>query len=288
MVIKMELKDKCTILVNTCDAYSDVWDLFFESIKVQWEDCPFDFVINTESKTYNHKDFNIKISNYMCEKGDKWGKRYKEALKAIKTPYVIPILEDFVLTKPVVKKDYFEKIIQWMDNDTDIAVFYLYKHPYVINEKTKYEGFGQMPQKCDYKLTTAIGLWRKDTLYSYLKDFESPWEWEGYASIRASFFYKEKMYALLDNQKDIFVFPFGGVIWRGRWYTETPQIAENYGIHIDFDTRGMMDESDPFNLRGVYSLRTGFPRDIFKKVFWNRLCTLIVKRFRIIRCIIGV
>ena len=91
------MNNKCTLLVNTCDDYSDLWDLFFKALKIQWPDCNMPIIMNTEKKAYQN-DEDIKVVN--CEnprKKDCWGRRYKEALRQVNTPYVFPVLEDYVL-----------------------------------------------------------------------------------------------------------------------------------------------------------------------------------------------
>lgn len=277
-----DLTSKCTILVNSCDIYSDVWELFFASVRQNWKNCPFEFVLNTESKQFEMEDINLRVSN--CDGDNTWGRRFRNALKSIDTPYVLPILEDFVLTDKV-DESIIYKIMEWMDKEKDISVFYIYNHPYVIKEKTKYDKFGLLPQNCPYRLTTAIGVWRTEMLYSYIKDMESPWEWEMYGSIRARRF-KTKMFALLSKDDEVFKFPYGGVIRRGLWHTETPEIADKYGTNIDFTKRGFMDPNNPYRDNDLYSVRHHFPKDVFKAVFWKTTLERIKLYARVLRIIL--
>jgi len=267
------MNDKCTILVNTCDEYSDVWDLLFESIRVQWANCPYKFVLNTQEKKYSYKDMPIHVFNCKTKgKHDRWGERYRKVLASIDTPYVIPILDDFVLTKPVLNDELVAQAIEWMEKDSNIAVFYLHVHPNVMKKEGEYNGFGPLPQICDYKLTTAVGVWRKDILSSYIRDFESPWEWEVNASIRAGR-YREQFFAMIpgNEDKELLSFLWGGAIRRGLWHTETPELAEKYGIPIDFSIRGFYDPDDPFGEKNVYGLRKDFPFNVVKPIFWRTL-----------------
>ena len=50
----------CTLLVNSCDAYSDLWEPFFKMLGVHWPDCPYPIVLNTESKAFKHVAFDVK------------------------------------------------------------------------------------------------------------------------------------------------------------------------------------------------------------------------------------
>lgn len=274
---------KCTLLVNSCDNYSDVWELFFKALKEQWPDCNMSIVLNTESKQYPNFE-GISVVNFPSKKGkDCWGKRYKHILKVIKTPYIIPVLEDFVLQERFTGNELISKTIEWMDKNPDIGVFYLHKHPYVDQNKTEYEGFGLMPQKSEYKLSTAFGIWRKEYLNKCIRGFETPWEWEMYVT-RKAWKYKEKEYALLEDQKEVFIFPYGGVIWRGLWHTDTVELAKKYGVNIDFSRRGMMDEDDPYNMKSVYSVRYHFPKKILTIKYWREFIKKIVSEIRRILC----
>lgn len=275
--------NRCTLLVNSCDAYSDVWDLFFAGIKAQWSDCKYPIVLNTESKKYPN-DMGVVVHNFQPRPGmDCWGERYKKTLRDIETKYVMPVLEDFVLTEKFTGNDLIEQVMDWMDENPDIGVFYLHKHPFVFQKETEYPGFGIMPQKAEYKLTTAFGVWRKEYLEKCIKGFENPWEWEMYVT-RHAWKLKEKEYALLDNQKEVYVFPWGGVIRRGLWHPEAKILAEKYGIEIDFSIRGFMDENDPYRNKEIYSLRKHFPKDLGKSIFWSELKKRVIDKTRKIRC----
>ena len=273
----MTLKQKCTFLINSCDAYSDVWEFFFKALRVQWPDCEFPLALSTETKKFS--DPGVRVLNFdsPC-----WAARFKNALKNIETPYVLHGLEDFVLKEKISGGEIISNVIKWLDENPDIGVFYLHKHSSVLQTPTEIPGFGLLPRKADYKLSTQFGIWRKEYLDKCIKGIESAWEWEGFGSIRAGRF-KEKEYALLDNQPEIFEIPLGGVIRRGLWHTEAKALAEKYNVEIDFSKRGFMNENDPYRRKNAYHVGKNFPRDIFKRIFWREFCERIRAEFRKIR-----
>lgn len=275
--------NRCTILVNSCDAFSDVWELFFKALEIQWSDCHYPIALNTETKKYvNNKG--ISTINYFSKNGkDCWGKRYKNAVSKIDTKYVMPILDDFVLNEPFSGQNMIDQVMDWMDANPDIGVFYIHKHPNVIQKKTEYKGFGLMPQKCEYKLTTQPAVWRRDFLLKCIKGIENPWEWELYVT-RKAWRSNIKMYALLDTEKEVYKFPFGGVIWRGLWHTDAPGLAWRYGVDINFEKRGMMDINNPYRIERMPSLRKDFPKNILKKYFWKEVFRRIHSLWRKIIC----
>ena len=277
------MKDKrCTILVNSCDAFSDVWELFFAGLKNQWPDCKYPILLNTESKNFPNK-MGVNICNFTNKsRKDCWGKRFKHALKNISTPYVLPILEDFVLMEKFQGEELIETVMNWMDENPQIGVFYLHKHQYVIQKETEFPGFGLMPDKANYKLTTNVAVWRKEYLDKCIKGIESPWEWELYSTKRAWKF-PEKEYALLENQKEPFVYTWGGVIWRGLWHHDALKLSKMYGVTVDFDKRGFMDVNNPYRTE-AYSIRAHFPKDILKNKFWKELRQRVYQKYRKFRC----
>ncbi len=44
------MKSEVTVLINSCDAYSDLWEPFFKLFSIYWPDCPYEIVLNTEYK----------------------------------------------------------------------------------------------------------------------------------------------------------------------------------------------------------------------------------------------
>lgn len=272
---------RCTVLVNSCDAYSDVWDLFFVALKESWEDFNYPIVLNTQAKEYQCDG--VKVVNHKLKMNDRWGERFRDTLRKIDTPYVLPFLDDFVINERTNPNGLIEQVLDWMDENDNIDVFYLHKHPYVKNVETEFKKFGLLPQKCEYKLTTQIAIWRKDSLYHLIKDFESPWEWEMYATKKA-WKSNKKYYALLDESDEPFNIVYGGVIWRGLWTKETIDIARKYNVDIDFLKRGFIDESNPRKEMEFYSIREHFPKDIFSVKFWQTLAVRLRQVIREIRC----
>ena len=87
------MKQDVTILVNSCDLYEDAWDPFFRLLKIQWPDCAYPVILNTETKEY-HCDF-MDVRTVKSGKKRSWSARLKYALDQIETRFVLFSLEDF-------------------------------------------------------------------------------------------------------------------------------------------------------------------------------------------------
>ncbi len=248
------MDNRLTILVNSCDTYSDVWDLLFESFRVQWPNCPFRFVLNTETKNYAYKDMCISVHNFKRKFGlkDRWGERVRKTLECIDSKYVLMYLDDFVLTEPV-KNERFDEIIDFLENNEGISAVYFSTFPSwccILEEDMNLPGFGKVPQISSYKFNTGPAIWKKDVLYRAIKDYETPWQWEMQGSLRGAIkdygvFYAPCFGWSADKPKsDYFRFMWGGAIWHGRWNPDVPDVANRYGIYIDYSTRGFISEEE--------------------------------------------
>ena len=132
------IRKKITVLVNSCDAYSDVWPLFFSALSDFWPDRPVKVVLNTENKSPNlGKD--IIVTNFN-KKGlnDSWGLRLIESLSKIETEYVLAVYDDFILEADLNNEE-LEKILLKMDSDIDIAAVYLTKLGLETTEQCRHE-----------------------------------------------------------------------------------------------------------------------------------------------------
>lgn len=235
--MKKQLDKNCTLLVNSCDSYSDCWDGFFELLKIQWPTFDMDVVLNTETKSYSFDDLRITTFSMYTSKKVAWGKRMIETLKRIKTKYVLFALEDFYLESPV-HEEQLIKCYEYMESDPNISYFSFFPTVDASNVKSdKYDGFEKRSQRGEYRLNCQIALWNREKLISYIRPHESPWEWELYVSRRSSR-YKEEFYTISEGTKRTFDYQNGGAIMRGRWYiTRIKPLCEKYNLNIDFSKR---------------------------------------------------
>lgn len=235
--------NKCTILVNSCDSYEDTWNPFFKLLKKYWPDCKYPIVLNTESKKYKFEDLNITTINVEDKYRDKnisWSKRLKNVLNKIDSKYILFMMDDFFLMD-YVESNRVEEVINWMEQDNNIAVFSFFrvedeKHKDV--ESIKYPHYFLRDKFGSYRYNCQAAIWNKEELIKSLRDFESAWDWEINGNIR-SYRSKKEFYTLMDPKYYIFNYNCEdyGVV-RGKWrLPETAELFEKEGIEIDFNIR---------------------------------------------------
>ena len=92
-------QNKCEIIVSSCDAYSDLWTPFFNSLFQHWEDCPYPIYLLTEEKECNIEN----VTTIKAGKNTNWSDRLITASKELRTERILLILEDFFLRSKVKK-----------------------------------------------------------------------------------------------------------------------------------------------------------------------------------------
>ena len=247
----------CTLVVNSCDAYSDTWFPFFHCLEEYWKDCPYPIVLNTESKHFEYDGFDIKQYKLYPNHKIKWSRMLKETLKRIDTKYVLLTQDDYWL-EDVVDQDKVEQCLKWMEQDDNIAVFsFMPAHtPNIKNDK--YSGFELRPRNGTYRFNCQIAVWRRERLIKFLGSFYSPWEWEIYGSF-AGRVYKDEFYVVSNGDPLIFKYYRGGALRRGKWIRSVViPIVTKFNFDIDFSFRGFDEETENTNDIKQYSILLRF------------------------------
>lgn len=243
--------NKCTIVINTCDAYSDVWELFFKAFEQYWSGCEYEVVLNTESLKCNSS--NVITHNFNeTSTLNNWGKRFKQTLEDIDSEFVIMLYDDFILEGNV-NQNKIKQCIKWLEDEKnkDICAFYFIHSQNENIDDGKFDGFECLPIKADYKLNSAPALWRKDKLINFIEDNDSPWAWEYFGSYRA--YNKESVfYSVKKKDEDIYPYNYsmGGAIYRGKWVSSVVlPLVDKYKLDLDLSKRGLTNKVGGSNKR---------------------------------------
>lgn len=230
------------IVVNSCDAYSDLWDLFFLCMSDYWEGCDYPIVLNTESKQYyvqSGMSFNVTAHNFDCGGADKWGARLISTLNDICAEFVIVLYDDFFLNAPV-DQERLRSLLDMMSGDPDIGVVYLTKLLGVEKIRVREDGLALVAPNTDYRLNSSPAVWRKDTLLKFTGAGDNPWAWEYFGSYR-TFGDNTVFLAVADSGNDIYPYDYrkGGAVYRGKWVPEVIEpIIEKHQLNINLEERG--------------------------------------------------
>ncbi|GFM54831.1 hypothetical protein PSCICF_10090 [Pseudomonas cichorii] len=244
----------CTIIVNSCDSYEDVWLPFFYSLKDMWPDCDCRVILNTEQKSFEFDGLQVRTLKLSADEARRpWGWRLRKALALVETEFVITLFDDFILESPVNQLKIAD-CIRAMKERSEIAVFYFSNIPGVNRVEGDLDGFEVVGARDDYRLNSAPALWRTRKLVEFTGEVDSPWAWEFFGSAR-TYGGGDIFYCAQIGKEDTFVYNYtlGGAIRRGKWVPSviTP-VLKKYNLPIDINKRGVASESLS---DGKYSLK---------------------------------
>ena len=280
----MKLEDKITILVCSCDKYSDLWPPFFQLLKEYWPDNSCKIILNTESKGYSLPGLNI--HSFALGKAS-YGKRMISHLSLIKTPYVLLLLDDFFLRRPV-DTAMLINIIEKMDAEENIAAMTFDENPFYFKDCDEFMGFVKLKKHAPYKLNMQAGIWRTETLKKYWAPNDNPWIWEIFVNYN-TFDNSDVFYALKDLELSPVYYGYntnGMGVYRGKWVIDDVKpLFDKHNISVDYSIRGIYDPNQAVN---PLPIRTTMPY-VFRRIplkyslgfsiyaIWKRILRLIGK-----------
>lgn len=271
-----------TVLVNSCDLYEDTWYPFFKLLQIQWPDCPYRIVLNTETKKYNCPFMNVETIN--SGNGLSWTARLKYVLNKIDSKYVLFFLEDFFLQKEV-EKDAFSKALSIIEQNDDVGLIHFtpVEKQMPVPENDLENCFYELPvRKRTLRTRVAVSLFRKDYFLKLLYKDENPWQYERESHIRSMFagykiirqdysLYQPTFYYTLDHDIGI------GVTSR-KWLKNNKAFFESMGIYdVNYDRLGIMTDEIK---EEIQSQKTDIKKIGFKEWFYQKVTHPIKRKIR--------
>ena len=223
----------CTVLVTSCDAYRDVVGPFATLWRTYWPDCPFETVLLTETQPSEGFD------RVVCTgKGKSWCAMLVEALDQIDTPYVMMLMNDYYLVRPVDTANVLRRLEQ--AKRFDAANLRLVPNPpgrapFGAAE----EHLREFPKNVAYSVTCQTGFWNRAYLRGIAARCRSAWEFERFGSFMVA---EEPRPLLVTPTQE---FPFVDAVHKGYWESFGVRVLRENGIAYDFAQRGR----PPFGVR---------------------------------------
>lgn len=239
-----------SILINTCDKFEDCWDPFFKLWSLYWKDCTGKIYLNTEYKDYSYPGLDITVIKG-CEKHHipknkraTWSQCLKWALEEIDTDIILYMQEDYFLEDHV-KNDCIRYFINLLQENPEIPSIQLTRYGIPAIQPTSYPNlYSSDPNFFSY-LSCQASLWRKDVLFSLIRDHETAWNFEWWGSKRAKYVGYNFLTInpqWLKEKKEIIPYICTGVIG-GKWYRPVVDLFKKHGIIIDYNQRGFYERN---------------------------------------------
>lgn len=172
-----EMNNTLSILVLSCDNYSDLWDDFFNLRDKFWPDCEYKWYVVTETKDYQRNNVDV----IKCGKELNWAGRFRKAVQSLDSPLVGVFLEDYFINAPI-DNDRIKGLVKLMtDKEVDfLDLGNVFKHK--INQPSKQyysEHLIIIDKHLRYGLDTAAAIWKRDYLLDRLGEGDySAWQFE--------------------------------------------------------------------------------------------------------------
>jgi len=233
------------IIVNSCDAYEDVWAPFFHSLRGNWSGEVPPIVLNTETKMYALDGLRIRrpsVSPNGASGKDDWGRRLLAALNNVASEYVLMVFDDHIIEGSIDNEE-IELCIERLEREHNICAFYLVNPFLPYSETSEYSRFAAIRPFADYILNSAPGVWRKSDLMRFVRPGDNPWAWEYFGSARL---HAARKRAFVPRDGSPPVYPYqhalGGAIYRGKWVAPVIEpVLEKYGLSLDLSLRGTIE-----------------------------------------------
>jgi hypothetical protein len=168
------MQDRLSILISSCDKFSDLWDENIKAFKRYWKDNPCETYLVTDAKT---EWFNSIVKVIVAEGENNFPLRIKYALDSITTPYVLVTLDDYFLIRHVDN----EKISYLLDRMENEKIQYLSLYNRRITKESKYKPLKELTPidlTRKYAITLYPAIWNVNFLKKTVKDNLSPWLYE--------------------------------------------------------------------------------------------------------------
>lgn len=239
-----------SLVVCSYDGYSDCWVTFFTLLKKHFpESEKFEIILSTTNKTYEFPGLKIKT---LMHGNVPWGKRLKQSLKEAKYDVVLPMSEDYFL-KSKVNFEMFSYFVNLIYENEEIDHIRLLRYRVLWKSKKSDIVFlEKINPITKHRFLLIPGLWRKQTLNKYLKDYENVFMSEKMSGYR-SWIRRDGFYSITEEYVEKFGHVYNtwnsGFIFKGKWVPWGLEYLKEENIDIDFSERGILTKDEMKNTR---------------------------------------
>lgn len=168
-------ENQMTILIMSCDKFSDLWDGHVQLLEQNWGDRGMKTYLVTDKesdKTFEH------VTILSTGEDKEWSERLKCALEQVTTEYVFITLDDYFLIKPV-SNEKISNILSIMQNDgyDYIRLFLRPKCPKSARI-SKYGEFYEINTRDRYSVNLYAGIWKKEFMEKVIREPRNAWQFE--------------------------------------------------------------------------------------------------------------
>lgn len=243
------------VVVLSCDKYSDIWPVFYSFFFKYWDDCPFKIYNASNHKSFSHP----RITNIHSGMVSDWSSETKAVLEQIKEKYIIIILDDYFIYKPVDMPTLLSSM-QVM-NKYDALFLKLFCFPvshsslWVYDKLDEVPFMGKIRNGQEYRINLQLGAWNRELLLGLLKTGESPWQFEIEGSRRSDKIPNPCLCIVDDPTKNYVHGPITylcSALSKGIWMLDALELCKKEGIPVNTGIRGVETKFE-YRFRRLYT-----------------------------------
>lgn len=193
------MNEKMTMLILSCDKFSDLWDGHVKQLEKHWPDRNMKTYIVTDKNT-SKQYANVEILS--VGKDAEWSDRLFYALKTVNTEYVFITLDDYFLIQDV-SSEGIKNLLRMME-ENGLDYVRLFKRPTKATREA-IKGFTKafnIDTTFKYSVNLYSGIWKTEFMKACVANPLNPWEFE-VALPKMACEYKAK--CAVSNNKDFVI-----------------------------------------------------------------------------------
>jgi hypothetical protein len=236
----MQAENQTSVVVISCDAYQDLWEPFFAFFRKFWTDCPYKVYLTSNQQEFNSPGISVVKSGIPSD----WSSELLVALEQIPGDYILVMLEDYFMRKPV-DTNFIrdaENLVRGQNADyLKVTCF-----PSKYNELWPYKKmesdprFARIINGAKYEVCLQVAFWKKEFLKSILTRGESPWQFEIEGSKKAAR-NNASCLCIVENKFSLGVHGplkhLCGAVTKGVLMREALRMGRKYNVGINLNAR---------------------------------------------------
>ena len=226
------------IVIMTSDKYRDVWTPFYHLMEKYWADCTYPIYHISEREV---PATSFPIHHIESRPGNSWNQTLSSALKRIPENFILLLLADFFLLRPV-DTSRIEKYIRILEEE-NVAFIRIFPCPGPHYDYKNYVDIGLIEKKTPYSISTQATIWNKNDLEFFIGKFRDDSELEILGSQRSDELEKDLLSVTvidktskLEDQNYAFTYLCTAVI-QGKWNRSAAELCARENIDLDLSYR---------------------------------------------------
>jgi hypothetical protein len=253
--IQKNMKNKdLAVLVLSCDAYKDLWAPYMQLFHKYWKDSQLNFYFCSDTLKAEDPSF----TDIPVGKPVEWSARLLYAVEQIKEPYVLLLLDDYYITKPV-KEDELLRSVKVMEA-TGAGYCRIYPCPAPTVDLPGHPEYGIFEKGVAYRTSTQATIWKTNTLRKFIIPTESVWDFELKGSDRSNEITEPFIGLKLINNNPILDdehYPYHYLctaVYKKKWMKEAVELAKKENLELKTGYIKLENSMDYFRRKHYNSL----------------------------------